>query len=384
MLVHIVPAVPPIPNGLGDYCYKLWEHWPAPRPEWSCLAPKVSEDSRRAWPEVGLSPFGLSRAGLRDALGEAKASAVVLHYVGYGYHPKGCPVWLPQALGDWKRATGGPLTVMFHELYSKGRPWQTSFWLAPVAKKIVADLAAISDRWVTSCPEYEAGLTAVAGSRPGKGALIPIGANIAPVSEADFGRPWPLAAGRKLKIVIFGLPNTRLWALQAHRNLLARLCEADLVESILLLGKSDGNGKADQETRQIQNQIGHAALWSESGDLTPRRLSETLLSQDIGLVANWPGVLTKSLAYANLCAHGVVPVASLRPGKTASASAPCLRNDDVAPDVCLGQLRDEGAVRTLKEEMRQITRGALGWDSITARWVEVTGTVAPRPHANSL
>ena len=125
-------------------------------------------------------------------------------------------------------------------------------------------------------------------------------------------------------------------------------------------------------------------MWSESGDLTPRRLSETLLSQDIGLVANWPGVLTKSLAYANLCAHGVVPVASLRPGKTASASAPCFRNDDAAPDACLGQLRDEGAVRTLKEEMRQISRGALGWDSITARWVEVTGTVAPHPHANSL
>lgn len=39
--VHIVPAVPPAFNGFFDYCYKLWQHWPQPRPAWCALAPNV-------------------------------------------------------------------------------------------------------------------------------------------------------------------------------------------------------------------------------------------------------------------------------------------------------------------------------------------------------
>jgi len=119
---HIVPAVPPEFNGLGDYAGQLWRHWPEPRPEWHVAALRVPAGAAEAWPGVAFHPFRPNAESLLEALLESRADVVALHYVGHGYHPKGVPLWLPKALARWKSATGGRLVTFFHELCATGKP----------------------------------------------------------------------------------------------------------------------------------------------------------------------------------------------------------------------------------------------------------------------
>src|SRR5262245_419322 len=70
---------------------------------------------------------------LLSLLTKTQASAVLLHFSGYGYQKRGIPLWLVQGLRNWsRRASGISLVTIFHELYATGRPWQSSFWLSPM------------------------------------------------------------------------------------------------------------------------------------------------------------------------------------------------------------------------------------------------------------
>ncbi len=368
MLVHIVPATPPAVNGLGDYCYKLWEHWPAPKPDWHCLAVQVPQGGPELWPEVGISSFTLSRAGLVQALEEVGATSVVLHYVGYAYHPKGCPVWLAPALMEWKRRTGGRLVVMFHELYAKGSPRQSSYWLAPFARKIVADLAGAADKWITNCVAAEDKLLAETNARPDRGKMIPVGSNIPRVREVDAIKPWPLSHGRKLKIVVFGLPATRRRTLAEHRNLLRHLCHQELVESVTLAGKAD-DARDTALTNSFISGMGFEELWRCRYGLSTPDLSSMFLEQDLGLVPNSPALLTKSTVYATFCTHGTTVVAVQGNGNT-DTFAPALLNDDAHPEVCMKQLADENTVGDARQRTLTAAKTVLSWESIVREWQE--------------
>ena len=71
---------------------------------------------------------------------------MLLHFVGYGYQKRGCPVWLLRGLKAWKRRQkGARLITMFHELYPSGLPWQSSFWTSPLQRGICRELARLSD-----------------------------------------------------------------------------------------------------------------------------------------------------------------------------------------------------------------------------------------------
>ena len=107
---------------------------------------------------------------------------------------------------------------MFHELEASGPIWTSNFWVKPFAQKIIRDLISNADLWITSCSRYHKKLIEQFDANPKNGALIPIGPNIQPVEPVNFDRPWSLTEGKKLKVVIFGLARTRLWALNVHAN----------------------------------------------------------------------------------------------------------------------------------------------------------------------
>ena len=368
---HIVPGVPPTVNGLSEYCYELWKHWPQPRPEWHCLAAQVPEEAHSLWPQVEIAHFDLNRDSLLNALESAGARDVVLHYVGYAYHPKGVPLWLPKALQSWKQhhQSGAHLTVMFHELYAKGSWRRTSFWLSPVAKHIMKDLAQLADKWVTSCPDYVEQINRETSTGV-KGTLIPVGANIKP-AETLTRLPWNLASGKKLKVVFFGMVGTRLWSLQCHENLLREMCEQKLVEQITLLGKKDESSRFYGEIKALKSKIGFDHLWNESYDCSLKQISEILSVNDLGFVSNEPGNISKSLVYAALCAHSVLPVASARANERERPDYPCVVNDDARPEVAVKFFKNEAEVQALRTRIETASRTSLNWEKIAAQWVEV-------------
>ncbi len=372
-LTQIVPSLPPASGGVGDFCVKLWEHWPEPQPQWCFLVTQGAVASQAQWPEVKIAEFEKSEIGLLTALEEMKAQTVVLHYVGYGFHIKGCPIWLPKALKQWKTVSSERrLVVMFHELYATGVIWSSNFWVKPIAQKILRDLIFLSDLWLTNCSKYHTELVDSFAANPKKGALIPVGANILPVEPVNFDCPWPLIVGEKLKVVIFGLAKTRLWALNVHAKLLKSLCERGWVESITLAGASELDAKATREMAQHRADIGHAHLWHEAFDLTASQVSQLLATQDLGLISKETDVLTKSGTFAALSVHGVLSAIYSKRELEQSDLEKSVFLYDSSSKLTLKRLetkmQNEQEVYQKKQALQRVTQTSLSWKTIILAW----------------
>ena len=381
-LVHIVPTVPPAFNGLADYCYKLWEHWPQPRPVWKCLVARVPEGAQAAWPDAEISAFALSKNGLFSALEQAAPSCVVLHYVGYAYQKKGAPIWLPAALRLWKQRSGGRLCVIFHEIHAVGTPRQSAYWLQPLTKRIVTQLADLADSWVTTNEAATVGLVQGLGVSGTRGRVLPVGSVIEPSALVDFERPWPLSNGGKLRVIVFGLPSSRASAMRAHTNILKLACERDLIESIALVGKS-GDASQNEAMQQLQEQIAPnrgAEFWQTRADLTPDQISQLFAENHLALSRNLPEHLTKSTIYAAACVHGLITLClparseatpDLKLGQgSAPFRAPHLSNADEHPQSALDALQNARAIGELRAQVREVALHRLNWSNITREWAQ--------------
>jgi hypothetical protein len=377
LVVHITPQLPPAIDGVGDYCTNLWQHWPESDSDrdWKFLVARGAEETRRALPGIDVREFALNADSLTGALNEAAPDVVILHYVGYAYQPKGIPVWLPGALDRWKKAgSERRLVTMFHEMYAWSSPLRSPFWVSPFARRIIRDLVGLSDAWVTNCDRYLNQLISRFNARADAGRMLPIGSNIPLAADAAPLTRNPLS----LRIVVFGLARTRLWALQRHWQLLKALRERGLIHSITLLGKS-GETSDERDWQRLADRIGNVT-WRRRFDLTQGEISRELAEQDLGLLANEPDILTKSGVFAALATHGVVPILAASshaalPSFTANA---VLLNDETAGCIAslLAALRDPIRLQRTREQLVKTTAEHLAWPRITQRWHEVLHRVA--------
>lgn len=379
-LVHITPQLPPAIDGVGDYAANLWRHWPTAPRDWKFLVTRGADATRQAWPEVAVREFSLTGSALTAALEESGSEVAVLHYVGYAYQPKGMPVWLPGAIQRWKSAhSNRRLVTMFHEMYARSTPLRSPFWVAPFARKIISELVQLSDAWVTSCDRYNNQLINEFSARAELGRMLPIGSNI-PLAIPI--RPSK-TIDAKLRIVLFGLAKTRLWALERHWQFLRAMSEAGLMESITLLGKSN-EPEDDRAWQSFADKIGGSVPWLKRFDLTNEEISRELVAHDLGLLANEPDVLTKSGVFAALATHGVIPILSA----ASPASLPAFTldavfsNDDTGKNIeaLLAAMRDSPRLERMREQLLKTTADRLAWPRITECWHEVVHRLSsPRP-----
>lgn len=370
-ITQVASQLPPVINGVGDFCFNLWEHWPRPRPDWRFLVCDSVEATRRAWAGDRASCMTPNAEGIRSGLEAADTELAVVQYVNYGFNPYGKPLWLPPGLADWKQR--GPrrrLVVMFHELFAIGPIYRKAFWIQPYTRGLVRDLLRLADGWITSCSEHENKLLHEFHADPARGTVIPIGSNIPVIVPVDFRRE-PDVNGR-WKVVVFGLANTRLRALENHRRLLVTLARQKRLQSITLLGKKEGSPKNLSRLAAIQTAVGPDVAWEEHADLEPGAISKILVHQDFGLLTNSPETLTKSGVCAALTMHGVIPVISAPPGQplAAAGSEGVLRNDDSPASISalLPSMADGGLVRALRGQLERRATEQLSWSAITARW----------------
>lgn len=365
-LLHIAPQLPPAVDGVGDYCWHLWRHWPESTGEWAFAAMGNLEATRQHWPEAHLFGFRPNATSVLEAISSAGAQTVVLHYVGYGYNPKGVPLWLPRALEHWRSRTSGRLVTMFHEMYADSTPLRSPFWVKPWARQVIRRLVGASDAWITSCERYANQLVREFGASEGQGTRIPIAANIPTCPALSEDRLWPLGFGRKLRVAVFGLPNTRLSALQRHGGLLRELVSAELVDSVLLVGKSDSSRRHSRMVSKCQRQIG--GDWRNVFDLPPAQVAEALSECDIGLVANDTDTLTKSGVFAALSANGVVSIVARRAG--GSVPQPfndcVLLNDESAGfPAIVSELRGNDRMIARRRATLRAARTTLSWTTVS-------------------
>lgn len=268
-LIQIVPRLGPPAEGVGSHAEALA----------GALAARHGIETRFV---VG-SAFAVEVA--------EENGPVLLHYVNYGYHRRGCPTGLVEALARWRR--GAPdrrrLITLFHEVWATGPPWRSSFWLAPLQRRLAAALAGLSAGMVTSLELYGRMVRPFSGGKPVR--VMPVFSTIGePAAVPGFGE-------RARRMVVFGSAGVRSRAWTREAPSLAAACRELEVEEVLDIGPPAG----------APERIGQFPVRA-LGVLPAQEVGALLLGSRAGFVAYPPPFLPKSTIFAAYCAHGAAPV----------------------------------------------------------------------------
>jgi len=293
-IVQIVPRLAPSISGVADYA--------------SLLAQRLREDYQidssflvgdPAWQgPARLDRFSVERIDGQQArelerhLTKLGASIVLLHYVGYGYQKRGCPVWLLRGLQSWKRQSPRHrLIVMFHELFATGRPWQSSFWTAPLQKSLAKSLALLSDHNVTNRLQSRRILERLTGRLENDFSVVPVFSNVGELAAPDdwISRP-PVA-------VIFAGGRWLGRLAEQFRSMMADCCQRFGIGKIVCIGSSAGTAPTK-----------FPIPIEEHGYLDARQTCQLIKQCRFGLMDYFPGYLGKSTVFAAYAALGCVPL----------------------------------------------------------------------------
>lgn len=225
--------------------------------------------------------------------GDRVQTDVFLHYVNYGFAPRGCPFWLIDGLEQWKRRNPrSRLVIMFHELYASGPPWRSSFWLSPIQRHLAGRLARLSDHAITSSELYRRELAVWAPARREQILVWPVFSTIGEPAEST---PWD---SRQPYLAVLGRAGTEARAYGYHRQALATMARALNIEEIIDIGP---------RSRPVSSQVEGIRVRT-TGQLPREEVSKLLSSCRAGFLDYPSDVLGKSTVFAAYCAHGVVPV----------------------------------------------------------------------------
>ncbi len=227
----------------------------------------------------------------------------LLHYVNYGYNPRGVPAKLPSVLRQLQNACGGRLVTVFHELYATGGSWrQSASWLRPIQKHIARMVARLSAISIVSNEIQQAQLEELAPEA--KVVLQPVASNfgepalsLAALAERDPHR-WIICGGTELierSLASFWQAVPRVAAPFSPRELFV----VGGVERTAIRARH--GGPQDIRTHYYPNI--EASLAAKILSTCAFAWIDYFHRPPVSMAA-----ILKSTAFAAFCAHGVIPV----------------------------------------------------------------------------
>jgi hypothetical protein len=217
-------------------------------------------------------------------------TVVLLQYSGYGYAPRGAPLWLLRALQRACGENGVPLITMFHELYATGPPWSSAFWLSPVQRYVAAQLARLSSAVVTNRAKSATWLRRyVLPETPVR--VQPVFSN---VGEPEHLLPWD---EREPYAVVFG-----------GRSMKVRLYDALQPDHLRMMRDLGISRIIDIGSSGVAPKTIHGTPVEERGIQPAESISALLSNARAGLLHYPVDYLTKSGILSGYVAHGAVPL----------------------------------------------------------------------------
>ncbi len=296
-LLQIIPRAPDDCGGVGDYARqlagRLRESYDI-ETTFVSAAPATSSSTADNF-EV-LSPLRTVSKTIDPS------EALLLHYVNYGYNPRGVPSRLPTVLRRLTNARGSRLVTVFHELYAAGSWRRSAFWLGPLQKQIARSIADLSDAAIVSNETQAAQLERLA---PGTRVFVQ------PVMS-NFGEPTltraELAGRDPHRWVVCGGSELIERSLRSMLQNMAFIPPHYCPREVSVVGGADSS-----EIRSLLDR-----LLEVKTEYHPRIESGSAAEILSTAAFAWldyfhqPGVATttilKSTVFAAYCAHGVIPV----------------------------------------------------------------------------
>jgi hypothetical protein len=194
---------------------------------------------------------------------------------------------------QWRKSTTRVRLInIFHELYAQGKPWNSSYWLGPLQRKITYELWQLADFGVTTNCQYFAKLRSW---RPDpvhdRLACVPVFSNVGEPSKV------PSIESRTKKAAIFG-SGLDGFIYRERAEIFEQFVRALNITTIVDIGARN---------RSIPSSIGGARVL-EMGRLTASEISDELLQCRFGFGSYDVARLGKSTVFAAFAAHGVIPV----------------------------------------------------------------------------
>ena len=318
---HVVPALPPQIDGVGDYALNLARqlrenHGIQSRfvvcdPDWDGPSRVDNFTVRRLRIKNEAGIWSLLQSG-RD-----HHSTVLLHYAGLSYHKHGVPHWLYRGVKSWlaEAANRGAqhqkqLITVFHELWaSPTKPWKKQFYAGILQRRLIEQLHRQSNLSIAGTRQMQIALENII---PKKTLWLPMPSNV-PVIPSQ---PSESRRNTKLKVAIFGLHSSRCEAIRVHSNLLRTLDRKSLLSGAMLIGKGSGrNGLAGDDMDLLQRSVSRQRI-EVLGELSGEDVAKTLGTADVFLSPHPAEFACKSGACMAAMAMGCAPV--LRDGKNAA------------------------------------------------------------------
>ncbi len=294
-VLQILPRVPPAVCGIGDYAWRLAQalrddhdihsnflaagtNWTQPKGETEFPVFRLPELTSQA-----LVSFVASQVD--------ESQAVVLHMSPYGYQKRAVPFWLA---AGWRRLAQLPrrprLITMFHELYAAGPPTSSAFWLQPLQKWVLREVARASDALRTNREDYAAWLQRV--SRPDTQVVVmPVFSN--------FGEPsvQPAWTEREPSMVLFA------WGIHSGESLGSVVRKAAVCGRRFNLKRMHLIG-----CKQTVDEAGLGLEVVRHGFMEPAAVSALLSSCRMAYTAYSAEHFGKSTLMAAFAAHGLLVI----------------------------------------------------------------------------
>lgn len=291
-IVHILPRVPPAICGIGDYSWRLAQ---ALRDQHDIHSSFLSAGTNWTKPQ-GETEFPVFRLSALKA-GELSAwisahrkdfDAVVLHMSPYGYQKRAVPVWLARG---WRRIALQPdrpgLITMFHELYASGPVTSSAFWLQPLQKMILRQVANLSDGLRTNREAYAAWLGSITLSS--RTTIMPVFSNF-----GELDHP-PQLAERPSAMISFSSGIHAGGGVMKSIQSSVALCKLFNLDTLHLIGGPNPGIETADGVRLL-----HQAF------LPADESSRLLVNCRLAYVGYHPAYLGKSTIFAGFAAHGLV------------------------------------------------------------------------------
>ncbi len=296
-ITAIVPRLPPAVDGLGDYGLNLALQL---RQDFGLVTDFVVGNPHWAG-ATSVEGFAVKQVAVQSAAAlldlhkseSHSCATVLLHYVGYGYAKRGCPVWLVEGLERWREvASNRCLVTMFHEIYAFGPIWTSQFWTSPLQRNLAARLAFRSDHCFTSNQGFAELLYQLSQGKHTKIPTLPVFSN---VGEPDY---IPPLVERPRRLVVFGGRGPRSRVYERSHLALERTCRDLEIEEIFDIGPSLGF--------EIRSVNGTPVV--SLGVKTAQEISIMLSSSVAGFFDYYSEFLAKSTIFAAYCAHKLIPI----------------------------------------------------------------------------
>lgn len=313
LIIHIAPQLPPAICGVGDYAVLVGRRMEEVQPDVQCdyIAcghqaallngtglgagdEPILWNARRLWQAVKDRIDGTP-----SAQGDC---ALLVHYVGYGYHPLGAPVWLADALEQrpaWFSTCR--IVSMFHELYATGWPWQRAFWNSSRQQAVAIRIARASDALMTNRAASARWLERVAGRPAGGVPSPPVPSN---VGEPEEVTTWE--ERQPIAVLFGGARFKERFLVGSAAVATAEVCEKLGIESVYSIGASSGVTDKAFRSRGV-----HVI---QTGILPAEEVSERFLEARIAFIDYFPSFYGKSGVFAASAAHGTPPILAVSRG----------------------------------------------------------------------